>query len=74
MLEDQKEKNSVKEIIELALREFSEGQVNLASSSAREAIAMRISTDIISKYTLTKPMIRTLPIFKKNIINSHLNQ
>ena len=52
MLEDQKEKNSVKEIIELALREFSEGQVNLASSSAREAIAMRISTDIISKYTL----------------------
>ena len=52
MLEDQKEKNSVKEIIELALREFSEGQVNLASSSAREAIAMRISTDITSKYTL----------------------
>ena len=52
MLEDQKEKNSVKEIVELALREFSEGQINLASSSAREAIAMRISTDITSKYTL----------------------
>jgi len=52
MLEDQKEKNSVKEIIEAALKEFSEGQINLSSSSAREAIAMRISTDITSRYML----------------------
>ncbi len=52
MLEDQQEKNAVKEIIEEALKEFSEGQVNLSSTSAREAIAIRISTDITSKYTL----------------------
>ena len=52
MLEDQQEKDSVKEIIESALKEFSEGQINLSSTSAREAIAMRISTDIMSKYTL----------------------
>ena len=52
MLEDQQEKNTVKEIIEEALREFSEGQVNLSATSAREAIAIRISTDIMSKYTL----------------------
>ncbi len=52
MLEDTQEKNTVKEIIEEALREFSEGQVNLSSTSAREAIAIRICTDIISKYTL----------------------
>ena len=52
MLEDQQEKNAVKDIIQSALREFSEGQVNLSSTSAREAKAIRISTDITSKYTL----------------------
>ena len=52
MLNDQEEKVHIKEMVMGALKEFSEVQANLASTSAREAMAIRITTDIVSKYTL----------------------
>tara|TARA_B100001094_G_C18112051_1_gene761766 strand:- start:1085 stop:1270 length:186 start_codon:yes stop_codon:yes gene_type:complete len=45
-------RENVKAIVEKALQEFSEVQVNLSSKSAREAIALRIASDISQKYLL----------------------
>jgi len=45
-------KDCVKDIIEKALKEFSEVQVNLSSQSAREAIALRITSDISERFLL----------------------
>ena len=45
-------RNAVKTIIEEALKEFSDVQVNLSSPSAREAIALRISSDISERFVL----------------------
>ena len=45
-------KTVIKNIIEQALKEFSEVQTNLSSDSAREVIALRISTDITSRFVL----------------------
>ena len=45
-------RESVKAIVKKALEEFSEVQVNLASKSAREAIALRIASDISERFVL----------------------
>ena len=45
-------RENVKAIVKKALEEFSEVQVNLASSSAREAIALRIASDISEMFVL----------------------
>ena len=48
----QEEKKKVRQIVEEALTEFSKLQINLSSDSAREAIAMRIASDITSGFVL----------------------
>lgn len=45
-------RDTVKAIIEEALKEFSDVQVNLLSESAREAIALRITSDIYERFVL----------------------
>ena len=45
-------RDTVKTIIEEALKEFSDVQVNLLSESAREAIALRITSDIYERFVL----------------------
>lgn len=45
-------KSDVKDIVETALKDFSDVQVNLTSKSAREAIALRIASDISSRFNL----------------------
>tara|TARA_Y100000385_G_C12689462_1_gene465720 strand:+ start:203 stop:391 length:189 start_codon:yes stop_codon:yes gene_type:complete len=47
-----KAKSDVKDIVEIALKDFSDVQVNLTSKSAREAIALRIASDISSRFNL----------------------
>ena len=53
-MQDESTKSDVKDIIEAALKDFSDVQVNLTSSSAREAIAIRIASDISSKFYLVR--------------------
>ena len=48
----QEEKKKVRQIVEEALAEFSNLQINLSSDSAREAIAIRIASDITSGFVL----------------------
>ena len=48
----QEEKKKVRQIVEEALAEFSKLQINLSSDSAREAIAIRIASDITSGFVL----------------------
>ena len=51
----------VRKIVEKALEDFADHQVNLSSKPAREAIAVRIASDIITKYELfpeTVPFLR----------------
>tara|TARA_B100000212_G_scaffold335441_1_gene307411 strand:+ start:962 stop:1153 length:192 start_codon:yes stop_codon:yes gene_type:complete len=49
---ENRDREDVKSIVEKALKEFSEVQVNLSSSSAREAIAIRIASDISERFLL----------------------
>ena len=48
----QEEKQKGRQIVEEALAEFSKLQINLSSDSAREAIAIRIASDITSGFVL----------------------
>ena len=50
--EQEEEKKQVRKIVEEALSEFCKVQVNLSSESAREAIAVRIASDIANEYVL----------------------
>ena len=52
MRSENRDREDVKAIVEKALQEFSEVQVNLSSSSAREAIAIRIASDISERFLL----------------------
>ena len=50
----------VRRIVEKALEEYSDHQINLTSKSAREAIAVRIASDILSRYELFPESIPVL--------------
>ena len=50
--EQEEEKKQLRRIVQEALTEFGKVQVNLSSESAREAIAVRIASDIASEYVL----------------------
>lgn len=45
-------KDKIKSIVELALEDFSVQQVNLSSKNAREAIALRVTSDLIEGFNL----------------------
>ncbi len=47
MINDQ-EKEHIKSVVLKALEEFGDLQVNLCSSNAREAIAVRIASDLLN--------------------------
>jgi len=41
----------MRKIIKSALDDFADQQVNIASENAREAIALRVTSDIVSSFT-----------------------
>lgn len=45
-------KDKIKSIVELALEDFSVQQVNLSSKNAREAIALRVTSDLFEGFNL----------------------
>lgn len=45
-------RDKIRSIVEVALQDFSESQINLSSQNAREAIALRITSDLISRFEL----------------------
>jgi|TARA_B110000467_G_C18222073_1_gene423574 hypothetical protein len=53
-------KDKIKGIVELALEDFSVQQVNLSSKTARQAISLRVTSDIFAAFNLGSPQDRDL--------------
>jgi hypothetical protein len=52
MSTDKLTRSKIRETVEAALEEYSSIQINLSSKTAREAIAIKVTSDLIDKFDL----------------------